>query len=391
MIDAGLISKPPSHGCELARLCRSFAMKVLLILPLLLLMPCSAFQMAPLTHSVAATVKRRQSCDTTGHSRRFASTRTLRGRLQPLSMSSDGEESPSDDDNDKMAKKVKGRKKRVVIGNGVVVLGYLLWTLVSVVSSLKNTDKHILQTLISLDPGPLLASGFAYILISASQNDRLSSDTYKRLNLMLGTYGLVGVVTGSSRGPLWLVPSVVAMINSVKGYGYGLKGWQLRDKVSPVKDIMEGCKANLKCLTKISNERSVGYLLATLFVGAITVIMRRCSVHTKAGDYATLALLATTTLTLKDAADRGRLEGTTFIELNFMGSAAFAQTSGKRAIVGSFCQFLWCLKLIHLCPYATNSIPLQLSVPTFGNSNSSLFSLFSTCRSIVYLQEEAKE
>ena len=48
--------------------------------------------------------------------------------------------------------------------------------------------------------------------------------------------------------------------------------------------------------------------------------------------YATLLLLATTTLTLKDAADRGRLEGTTFIELNMIGALAFAQLSGE-----SFC------------------------------------------------------
>ena len=208
-----------------------------------------------------------------------------------------------------MQKKVAGRKKRVVIGNRIVSVGYLAWTLTSLIASLKTNNKDVLQTFISTDFGPLLAAGFAYILIGACQNDRLSSDTYKRLNLMLATFGFVSLLIGKHRGELWIITSVVAMINSIKGYGYGIKGWKLEESISPIADMMEGCKANVKCLLTIPNEQSVGYLLATLFIGSVPLCMLKTGVKLGVGSYTTLSMLATITLTLKDAANRGRLEG----------------------------------------------------------------------------------
>jgi hypothetical protein len=189
---------------------------------------------------------------------------------------------------------------------------------------------------------------------------------------MLATFGFVGLLVGQNRGELWIITSVIAMINSIKGYGYGIKGWKLTESVSPIVDMMEGCKANVKCLLRVPNERSVGYLLATLFVGSVPLCMLKSGIKLSVVSYTTLAMLAATTLTLKDAADRGRLEGTTFIELNAMTATVFAQLSGASCIQ--------CL----LCIYA-DMHPVCILALTIGSSfgsisvQSSLSALWSRC------------
>ena len=45
--------------------------------------------------------------------------------------------------------------------------------------------------------------------------------------------------------------------------------------------------------------------------------------------FAKLSLLASLVFSLKDAADRGRLDGTTFVQLNFLSSFAFGTMAGK--------------------------------------------------------------
>jgi hypothetical protein len=354
-------------------------MKTILLLSLLTLARTSAFQLALFARGVSVSQWHQATTDTTRTPRRrlFAFPTISKIRQEwPLFTSSsdeaeDKESSPLSDD-DAMQTKVAGRKKRVAIGNRIVSVGYLAWTLTSLVAFLKTSNNDIVTALVSIDPGPLLAAGFAYILIGACQNDRLSSDTYKRLNLMLATFGFVGLLVGQNRGELWIITSVIAMINSIKGYGYGIKGWKLTESVSPIVDMMEGCKANVKCLLRVPNERSVGYLLATLFVGSVPLCMLKSGIKLSVVSYTTLAMLAATTLTLKDAADRGRLEGTTFIELNAMTATVFAQLSGASCIQ--------CL----LCIYA-DMHPVCILALTIGSSfgsisvQSSLSALWSRC------------
>jgi hypothetical protein len=166
------------------------------------------------------------------------------------------EESPLETDevkaNRKMEKKVKGRKKRVVMGYRIVSVAYLVASIVAVV---KNGISPVQSYFVA---GPLLAAGMAHTLADAALHDRLSSDTYKRLNLFLGTYyGLVNLILSSMTKrqfgshpfwKLWTITSFITCVNCIKGYGYGVKGWKLEGDTLPLakKDLVEGLKYTIQ-------------------------------------------------------------------------------------------------------------------------------------------------
>lgn len=222
---------------------------------------------------------------------------------------------------------VEARKTRVITGYKGMAVGYSV--MAGVIYALSRQPFY--------SAGPLLASGIAYIMIGAAENSRLSSDTYKRLNISLFEYGLTGLVAGlcMKLSPLWAFTCLVTIINSIKGYGYGLKGWEL-GKADIKEEILQGSKSNLESLAKIPNLKSAGYLLATLtvasfkvmkFLEVIKIVKDNGSAYLIGTRLFRLAQLMTFTIvmfTLKDAADRDRLEGTTFIELNFLSAVSFA-------------------------------------------------------------------
>ncbi len=84
-------------------------------------------------------------------------------------------------------KKIAGRKKRVILGYRLTSVAYLASTIaILAVMGVRGSSVYF-------GSGHVLAAGLGYILASAAENDRLDSDTYKRLTLCLTDYGLVGL------------------------------------------------------------------------------------------------------------------------------------------------------------------------------------------------------
>jgi len=223
--------------------------------------------------------------------------------------------------------KIAGRKKRVALVYRILMTETALFSGVIYAKS-RNPFYAV---------GPLLACAVSHVLLGAAGEDRLASDTYKRLNLGLGTYGLVALFAGICMGfpKIWAVSCVIAMINTIKGYGYGLKGWELAP-ANAVGDLLGGWKSNFRSMVKIPTLKSAGYLAGTGVVGALTLAkVREVAeiITTGAGTYklgqrlfrlSMFMILTVIMFTLKDAADRDRLDGSTFVELNGVASISFA-------------------------------------------------------------------
>lgn len=223
--------------------------------------------------------------------------------------------------------KVRGRKQRVITGYRLSMALFAVFG--AVIAALSRQPLY--------GTGPLLAAGVSYILIGAAQNDRLSSETYKRLNIGLFEFGTVGLLAGylMKLSPAWGIACFIGIVNSIKGYGYGLKGWILQNN-SAKDDLTEGMKGNIKTMAKIPNIKSFGYFLGTGAVGFLKVAKllevftlikgsaNPNTIGTRLFRLSKLMILTIIMFTLKDAADRDRLEGTTFIELNFLSSITFA-------------------------------------------------------------------
>jgi len=256
---------------------------------------------------------------------------------------------PTNDDDAKMANKVKGRKKRVLMGYRLSSILYVCTTLRLLLSKVSRATT-LPFFIIYVATGPLLASGLTYILAGAAENDRLKSDTYKRLNLLTACFGCLGLVTyrklfNSSK--LFLITYLISMINSIKGYGYGVRGWTLREGNSSayVEDILQGTKNSFQTFFgSITNVKSAGYLLGTTLVKALALsklieivnltiqgggaVLSSPLVLSRVYRLSKLALVSGIMFTLKDAADRDRLNGTTFIQLNFLASFFWLSMAG---------------------------------------------------------------
>ncbi len=240
-----------------------------------------------------------------------------------------------------LAKKIAGRKKRVSIGYQIIMASYSIFFILLVSPSCTPF----------YGVGPLLMIGIAYILKEAANNDRLSSVTYKRLNIAMFSFACVEMLSAGNMKwirdiPIFLLLSFITTVNSVKGYGYGLKGWEL-GPACVKEDLVNGVKYNINCMTKIPNIKSFGYWTATLTMSTLTMAKFIEAVKFAMGEggcafllgtrlfrAAKSMLLSVIAFTLKDAADRDRLEGTTFIELNFLLATGLA---------------LWGCKLFYLC------------------------------------------
>jgi len=159
-----------------------------------------------------------------------------------LSLSSTINEDDADISNDK---KVDGRKNRVVIGYKAMVTSYLAVGLRSIAKvGLTNSIIHMIGGYI------VMPAGVSYIMSEAATNDRLGSDTYKRLNLALLEYGLIGlsiISLGKGGNKLLSVAYILSVINSLKGYAYGVLGWDKQSTdTTLLKDLINGTKETVK-------------------------------------------------------------------------------------------------------------------------------------------------
>ena len=257
-----------------------------------------------------------------------------------------------------LEEKVAGRKKRVMMGYRVAAAIYFLLGLSTFVPGLIRPS--MMPIAMNYASGPLLASGIAYILVGATENNRLSSDTYKRLNLWLSKFGfcwlLAAFLVRQSQpltkgakivsNPLVVIGGLAALINGIKGWAYGSKGYDKAGEFTYLEDLRKLAKSSLEVLTSpIENVKARIYLAGTAFVGLLNLVKAsefvqmllgmgtEAATAAKYGSwfiaFAKLQLLFMASLTLTDAAKRGRLEGTTFIELNVLSAFTWVATGGK--------------------------------------------------------------
>lgn len=246
-------------------------------------------------------------------------------------------EEPASNNDDKQEKKIAGRKSRVITGYRATSLAFLASAILPLVKY------GVLAYAVA---GPVLASGVAYVLTDAAVSNRLQSDTYKRLNLFLGQYAALTLsmallAPDTFANPIFLVPSLLGLINSSKGYAYGALGWD-KSTGSYKEDLLQGAKSSIQTLfTLPKNLASLTYLGATLTVFGMkaaklveigSLIQESATplvIATRFSRLAKLSLLTAVLFTLKDAADRDRLGGTTFIELNFLSSFVLGTMAGR--------------------------------------------------------------
>jgi len=238
-------------------------------------------------------------------------------------------------------KNIAGRKKRLNMGYQLAAMAFAAAALFTLTywGSLSASAFYYI-----VGGGPLTMSVILYILKGAASNDRLGSDTYKRLNIAVICYALVQLVipTGTLGWPSRLsfkVPGFLALVNGIKGYGYGCLGWDKSKDISTVlTDAKEGIKSTLKGLTTVK-AKSAGYMFGTLLVASMFCLKLKelctmlffsgvetatvASTFTRLSKLARFGLMTTIMYTLKDASDRDRLSGSTFVQLNFVAATAF--------------------------------------------------------------------
>jgi len=243
------------------------------------------------------------------------------------SSSSENDEASSDET--KLQKKIAARKKRVEIGYQASALALASMTCIGFVKY-RFYQPIPIPFMLYIISGPWMASSVAFHLVGSGSNDRLKTDSCKRLNLALASFGFIGLLAKdviTTAQPLWIFACLVAMINSIKGYGYGLKGWDLKmmdGNAGAVKDILGGSLTSLQSVFSLPAifSRSTGYAALAVTFGAMKcATMYKLISHIVAAgpmnkmvwislafQWKKLLLLTVAALTLKEAVDQNETE-----------------------------------------------------------------------------------
>lgn len=178
----------------------------------------------------------------------------------------------------------------------------------------------------------------------AYDNNRLGSDTYKRLNLGLFAFMVVGLFAipgeagflSSAIGAIIL--SILLTIVRLYGVALAWRGWECGVGDNSLKalwnEIVNGTKETVKGLRVKDQKKALTYrnLLVLIVVGSVSsffdgIFLLRYlkefgkslfDVSLKISAVARLSMITTMVYSLKDAAERDRLTGTTFIQLNLL-------------------------------------------------------------------------
>lgn len=257
----------------------------------------------------------------------FTTPSTIRSNPSYLKMVNESNHDEIESNASIITKKIEGRKKRVILGYKISSVMYAIFGMFIFGLSKKPFYAS----------GPLIASGLCYILNGAAENNRLASDTYKKVNIVMAKYGLFGFAAGilMSLSPAWNLACVITMINSTKGYGYGLKGWELKE-VSAKDDLVSMIKDTVTSMTKADSIKSKGYLITSIVMLVVTIgkfleIMNLVvsksggnMIGTRMFRFTKYMLFTLLMMVLKSASDRNRLEGTTFIQMNMMAAIGYS-------------------------------------------------------------------
>ena len=229
-------------------------------------------------------------------------------------------------------------KKKANMTRAYNVCTYLLGGTSAIIFFMADkTNNRLLAKKVAGAVGFGLASAVSSILAGANDHDRLGSDTYKRLNIgLLGfaTFGLFALP-----GEAAFLPNVgsftvlVTAIMVVKGLvgTVAFVGWKrgVSIETSLIKEILDGTKSTLAGLW-FTKKRGAAYRnpLVLVIAGLLSSFLEGCHFLTNNmpkletslwwSAVSRLFLITTMMYSLKDAAERDRLAGTTFIQMNFM-------------------------------------------------------------------------
>jgi hypothetical protein len=208
-----------------------------------------------------------------------------------------------------------------------------------------------------------VAAGLCHILAGACSHGRLRSDTYKRINLGLLGFSLISILAvpaeaGILSAPIFSLAATLSL-SLLKVYTSIIAaiGWQTGSEISTIKDmvkeIVQGTKDTWHGLFN-TTKKGVTYrnclilivvgIMSTLLEGIFLIRYKEAFIKrqlytgfTIASDMSLqwsgvgrLFMISTMIASLKDAAERDRLTGTTFIEMNILiGLWAFITGVGQ--------------------------------------------------------------
>lgn len=189
---------------------------------------------------------------------------------------------------------------------------------------------------VSMGAGFVIAAVSSHCLIGATEHNRLTSDTYKRINLALSAFSFMNFICHMISWPFLggaaCFCSAYNMKVAISGWTKGIKGLG-RDKgrslsrESYMSELEYGLRETWKGAITFKSKEAVGYFIslsmATIVVLhnviIVPILWQKSLARVNAIRIAStsrLVLVSSLIFTLMDAANRQRLKGSTFIKLN---------------------------------------------------------------------------